>query len=188
MRKQTLGLLACALLAGMTSACAAEPPPIPPVAHVDLPRYMGRWYVIAAIPTRFERDAWNAVETYDLRKDDTVYTTFNFNKGGADGPLKRMHSTAYVHAERGNAVWGVQVFWPFKAQYVVAYLKPDYSEVIVARDARDYAWIMARTPEVSATDWETLTAKLRSLGYDMEKLRRVPQARSAPGAKAADTP
>jgi apolipoprotein D and lipocalin family protein len=33
-------------------------------------------------------------------------------------------------------VGGVQVFWPIKAQYIVAYLKDDYSQTIVARDAR----------------------------------------------------
>lgn len=32
----------------------------------------------------------------------------------------------------------MQVLWPIKAQYIVAYLKDDYSQVIVARDARDY--------------------------------------------------
>ena len=176
MRVPMLRLLGCTLLAGITVACAAGLPSIPPVAHVELPRYMGRWYVIAAIPTHFERNAWNAVETYTLRMDGNVDTTFHFNDGSEDGPYKHIQSVGYVHSGSGNAVWGVQVFWPFKAQYVVAYLKPDYSEVIVARDARDYAWVMARTPEVSAADWETLTSRLRSLGYDMSKLRRVPQS------------
>jgi hypothetical protein len=32
---------------------------------------------------------------------------------------------ACVHAGSGNAVWGVQVFWPIKAQYIVAYLTDD---------------------------------------------------------------
>jgi apolipoprotein D and lipocalin family protein len=175
MRKRIPGLSGCLLLAGITAACAANLPPIQPVAHVDLSRYMGRWYVIAEIPTRFERHARNAVETYRLEADGNIYTTFRFNNGSAHGPLKHIHSTGYVRPGTGNAVWSVQVFWPFKAQYIVAYLKPDYSEVIVARDARDYAWVMARTPHVSAADWRTLTAKLRSLGYDMHDLRRVPQ-------------
>ena len=35
--------------------------------QVDLPRFMGDWYVIASIPTRFERNIYNAIERYDLR-------------------------------------------------------------------------------------------------------------------------
>jgi apolipoprotein D and lipocalin family protein len=72
-------------------------------------------------------------------------------------------------------VWGVQVFWPLKAQYIVAYLKDDYSQVIVARDARDYVWVMARTPTISEADYDALLAKVKGLGYPMDKIRKVPQ-------------
>ena len=63
------------LLAGLSLAacrmCASARPPIVPVAHVDLSRYMGRWYVIAAIPTRIEHDDYNPVETYRLERNGT---------------------------------------------------------------------------------------------------------------------
>lgn len=170
---------ACALLLGLVSclghASADTLPPIRPVPHVDLPRFMGKWYLIAAIPTVFERDAWNAVETYALQKDGRIHVTFRFNKGAADGPVKAIHSTAYVHPGSGGAVWGVQVFWPIRAQYIVAWLKPDYSQMIVARDARDYTWVFARTPTVPAAAWATLQAQVAALGYDTSRLRRIPQ-------------
>src|SRR5690606_10663308 len=50
-------LMACAMLLS-ANACANELPPIKPVAYVDLPRFMGNWYVIATIPTRFENAAY----------------------------------------------------------------------------------------------------------------------------------
>lgn len=167
-------LLGLALVTG--AANAGTLPPILPVPQVDLPRFMGTWYLIAAIPTVFERDAWNAVETYTLQPDGNIRTTLRFNKGAADGPLKRIHATAYVRPGSGGAVWGVQIFWPIKAQYIVAWLKPDYSEMIVARDARDYVWVFARTSTVPTTDWMTLEAHITALGYDTEKLRRAPQS------------
>jgi apolipoprotein D and lipocalin family protein len=40
---------------------ASTPPTIPPVASVDLPRFMGDWYVIAQIPTYIERKAFRVV-------------------------------------------------------------------------------------------------------------------------------
>ena len=156
-------------------ASAAALPPIQPVPYVDLSRFMGRWYVIASIPTRFERNAYNAVETYTLQPDGDVYTAFRFNNGGFDASEKSIHSLGIVKPDTGNAVWGVQVFWPLKAQYIVAYLSKDYGETIVARDARDYTWIMARTPSVSPEVYQALMQKVKALGYDVSKVRKVPQ-------------
>ena len=70
------------LLAG----CTAARPPIPTVAHVDLARFMGRWYVIAATPTFFDENAYDAVESYRLARHGTVLTTYTFHAGGFDGP------------------------------------------------------------------------------------------------------
>lgn len=174
-------LLAGAVVLIPGAALAGNLPPIKPVAHVELPRFMGDWYVIATIPTRFEKDAYNAVETYKLQPDGNVATSFRFNEGTFDGKLKHIHSTAFVKQGTGNAVWGVQVFWPIKAQYIVAWLKSDYSQVIVARDARDYTWVMARTPTVSQANYDALLMKVKALGYPLDKVRKVPQ--SAPIAK-----
>ena len=99
----------------------------------------------------------------------------HFRKGSFDGKLKEFRTTGIVKPGTDNAVWGVRVFWPLKAQYVVAYLKEDYSQVIVARDARDYVWVMARTPTVSEADYDALLAKVKALGYPMDKIRKVPQ-------------
>jgi apolipoprotein D and lipocalin family protein len=169
----------CVVLFGVllatAAACARDLPPIQPVAHVDLPRFMGSWYVIASIPTRVERDAYNAIETYTLQSDGEVATTFRFNDGASAAPVKTIRSVGIVKANTGNAVWGIQLFWPLKAQYIVAYVSRDYGETIVARDARDYAWIMTRTPAVSEEEYAALVDKVRRLGYDVEKIRRVPQ-------------
>ena len=164
-----------------TGVRAAGLPPVKPVDHVDLPRFMGTWYVIATIPTRFEKHAYNPEETYTLQADGTIYTQFHFRNGGFDKPVKTIHSTAFVKADTGNAVWGVQVFWPVKAQYIVAYLKDDYSQVIVARDARDYTWVMARTPSVSQADYDALVARVVRMGYPARSIRKAPQRWPATG-------
>ena len=168
-------LLACTF--AITSATAnADPKPIKPVEHVDLDRFMGDWYVIATIPTWFEKEAYDAVETYALQADGHVATSFRFRSGSFDGRGKTIHSTGFIEENSGNAVWGVQVFWPIKAQYIVAYLKEDYSQTIVARDARDYTWIMARTPTIPPADYESLLGRVQAMGYPSSKIRKVPQA------------
>ena len=180
MKRPAILLLACAMLFNV-NAGASKLPPITPVPHVDLPRFMGNWYVIATIPTHFEKNAYDAVEVYTLRPDGHVATSFHFRSGSFDGERKEIRSTGIVKQGSGNAVWGVQVFWPLQAQYIVAYLKEDYSQVIVARDARDYTWVMARTPTISEADYDDLLARVRALGYAMDKIRKVPQQPSATG-------
>jgi apolipoprotein D and lipocalin family protein len=166
-------LLALLLLAG---AVAANLPAIRPVPHVDLTRFMGTWYLVGGIPTAFERDAWNAVETYTLRKDGSIRTTLTFNQGGANGPRKHIEAPARVRPGTNNAVWDVRVFGPVKAQYVVAWLRDDYSLMLVARDARDYAWVFARSREVPAADLELARQRLRGLGYNLANWRTVPHS------------
>jgi apolipoprotein D and lipocalin family protein len=166
--------LATLLIIGSVSA---NLPAIRPVPHVDLARFMGTWYLVGGIPTRYERDAWNAVETYTLRHDGSILTTLTFNHGSANGPRKHIEAPARVRPGTGNAVWDVRVFGPMKAQYVVAWLRDDYSLMVVARDARDYAWVFARLPDVPSTDLDLARQRLGSWGYDLSGWRSVPHGR-----------
>jgi apolipoprotein D and lipocalin family protein len=72
-------------------------------------------------------------------------------------------------------VWGMQFIWPIRAEYIIAGLDGGYSQTIIARNARDYAWIMARTPTIAEADYNVAVARLRAFGYDVGTLRRVPQ-------------
>jgi len=169
------------LMLALLGGCAVTPQKVtvPVASSVDLPRFMGPWYVIGVIPTFLERDIYNAIESYELAADGTISTTFTFNKGAFDGPAKRMQPRGFVIQGSGNAVWGMQFVWPIKAEFVIAHLDPDYSETIIARSARDYVWIMARTPTISDARYAALVARVKAMGYDTGKLVKVPQ-RPAP--------
>ena len=163
-------------LVGLFAGCATvSRPPIPTVSRVELPRFMGDWYVIAHIPTFIEENAHEAVESYALAPDGTIATTFTFREGGPDGPPKRYTPRGFVRDDT-NATWGMQFIWPIRAEYLIAYLDKSYTQTIIARTARDYVWIMARTPEIPAADYARHVEQLKAWGYDVTKLRRVPQA------------
>ena len=163
------------ILANILSACATHNlPSIATVPQVDLPKFMGDWYVIAAIPTAIETQSYNAIENYKLEADGSIATTFTFNKGSLDGKLKTYTPRGFVIKNSGNALWGMQFIWPIKAEYRIAYLNESYTQTIIARNARDYVWIMARSPTISDADYTALTAFVAKLGYDTSKLRKVP--------------
>lgn len=168
-------LALAAMLGAALSGCATNPPTIPPVATVELPRFMGDWYVIAHIPTFPERNAWNAVEHYRLDEDGRIRTTFRFREGGFDAPLETMEPVGSVVPGTNNAVWGMQFVWPIKAEYVIVALEPEYQWTMIGRSKRDYLWIMARTPTLPSADYDALVEQAKAMGYDVSKLRKVPQ-------------
>lgn len=175
MKNARMGALASMMAVLFGTGCAHTPPTIPPVANVDLQRFMGDWYVIANIPSYPEREAYNAIESYALQPDGRILTTFRFRKGSYDAPVKTMHPVGRVVPDTNNAVWDMQFIWPIKAEYVIVGLNGDYSQTIIGRSKRDYAWVMARTPEISEQDYQAALAKLKALGYSLDGLRKVPQ-------------
>ncbi len=170
LRTSTLAVTLGALL----GVCASDPPR-PGGEQVDLDRFMGDWYVIASIPTPLEKDIYNAVETYERTGPTTIQTTFAFRKGSFDGERKEMNPVGYVRDDGSNALWGMQFIWPIKADYRIVYLDPDYSKTIIGRQKRDFVWIMTRKPVIPESEYEELVSVVESLGYDVAKLRKVPQ-------------
>lgn len=136
---------------------------------------MGDWYVIAHIPTFLEDEAYNAVESYKLVEPDKVSTTFTFLEDSFEGERETMYPTGYVRPDTGNAVWGMQFIWPFEAEYRILWVNDDYTQTIIGRRARDYVWIMARSPEISEADYQQLVNFVEKVGYDLSQLRKVPQ-------------
>lgn len=178
-----LRLLVMATL--ILSGCALQPradSPVPLVTHVDLPRYMGDWYLIAHIPTSRDTEAHAAVENYQLNPDGSIATVYTNRLGGFDGTPKKMTPTMYVVPDTGNALWAVRFgwWWPFLYEYRIAHLEPDYSAVIVARSKLDFLWIFSRTPQMPEPQLGRYRTLIASWGYDASQLQLVPQATSDP--------
>ena len=159
----------------LVSGCGASLPPLKTVDRVDIPRFMGDWYVIASIPTWIEEGAHNAVESYRLDTDGTIATAFTFRKGGFDGPVKRYEPRGFILDTTSNATWGMRFVWPFKAEYLVIYLDAEYRHTVIGRSKRDYVWIMARTPDMPEAEYQRIVDWLTAIGYDTRRLQRVPQ-------------
>jgi apolipoprotein D and lipocalin family protein len=136
---------------------------------------MGDWYVIANIPTFIEKGAHNAVESYRLADDGTIETTFTFRADSFDGEAKRYTPRGFVFDRESNAVWGMQFIWPIKSDFRIVYLTPDYSQTVIGREARDYVWIMARTPSIPEQDYRRILSFLAAQGYDVSRIQKVPQ-------------
>ena len=163
------------LIAGTSGCMHSEYDEFSLVPKVDLPKYMGRWYVLAHSPNRIENNAFNSVEHYTLREDGDVDITFTYRDGGFDGEEEVITQHGYVIDRDSNAEWRVSPFWPLKLPFLVIGLEPvEYRYTVIAGPNRDWLWIMARETEISSSDWQIIESLVREQGFDYDGLRRVP--------------
>jgi apolipoprotein D and lipocalin family protein len=138
---------------------------------------MGRWYVIANIPTFIEKGAHNAIEVYTWNeKKNRVDIDFRFNKDSFDGKLKVYSQKAWIHNTETNAEWRIQPIWPLRFTYLVLDLGKEYDYTVIGVPNRKYIWIMAREPEMDESLYASLIEKARTLwGYDVSLIQKIPQ-------------
>lgn len=160
------------LIMSLMTGCAKNHKTVP---AVDLPRFMGDWYVIAILPNFIEKNAVNGIESYALNPDGTIGITYKFRKGTPTGEEKVLHPKGRVYNRTTNAEWRVQIFKPFWSAYLVIDLADDYRYTVIGVPNRKFLWIMSRTPEITNTDYTAILEKLKNLGYKTEKIAKMPQ-------------
>jgi apolipoprotein D and lipocalin family protein len=141
---------------------------------IDLERFMGDWYVVAHIPTSAEDEAYEAIESYALRDDGDIDVSFRFCEGSFDGPAREISMRGWVHDPTTNADWRVRPFWPVSLRYQILELDPRFTVTVVVHPSGRYAWIMSRQPRLSEAYLEESTHRLANLGFDTDRMRRVP--------------
>ncbi len=169
------------LLAGIIASlaslvgCASTSKPLKTVAHVDLPRYMGDWRVIAIIPYFAEKGCVDSVESYALRKDGKIDNWFTYRKDSFDAPQKKFTALAWVHNTKTNAEWRVRFFGLITADYLVIDLDENYGWTVVGHPSRNYGWIMARARTLPDATYRDILKRLEAQGYDPARFVKVPQ-------------
>lgn len=180
MRNRLKALLCASLITG----CSAGTERLHGMAQaIDLDRFMGSWYVLAFIPIDIpllpmfsEADAHNGVESYMLQSDGTIKMTYTFRRGGFDGTMQRLTPTATVANAPVNSEWRMKFAWYLPAgDFLILHVDEDYTTTLIGVPDRRYLWIMARTPDLPAARFESLLTLAKHMGYDVSRVRRVPQ-------------
>lgn len=159
-------ILALALLAAAPLQAA---PPVQPVEHVDLERYVGRWYEIARLPMFFQRRCVaDTTAEYTRQTDGSIAVTNRCRS--KDGDIDVASGNATVVEGSGNAKLEVSFVRPFKGDYWIIGLDPDYRWAVVGAPSRKTLWVLARSPELAPADLEQALAIARAQGYDLSDL------------------
>jgi apolipoprotein D and lipocalin family protein len=166
-------LLVAALL-GTWSALALAQAPVSSVPAVDLARYSGKWFEIASFPMFFQRNCVaDTTAEYAPAPDGgiTVHNRCRTDKGFDDATGK-----ASVVEGSGNSRLKVSFFWPFKADYWIVGLDPEYRWAVVGNPNRKYLWVLSRTAQLPPVLLQAALASAGAQGYDLAQLRYTPQA------------
>jgi len=151
-------------------------PALRTVESVDLERYAGSWYEIAAFPQRFERGCHCSSAVYELTDKGYVRVVNSCRKNGPEGKIKKVRGKAFPVPGSGNAKLRVQFFWPFRGDYWIIDLASDYSHALVGSPNRKYLWILSRTPEMAPSVYDAVVARAEEQGFDTTRLVRMDQS------------
>jgi apolipoprotein D and lipocalin family protein len=173
--KLALALVAVAvagLLLGFRSAAAAHAP-LQTVERVDLSRYAGVWYEIARYPNRFQRGCVGSMASYRLRDDGEV-EVINSCRSDEDGSLRQVKGRAWSVDPAGNARLKVSFFWPFRGDYWIMELGPEYDYAVVGTPNRKYLWVLSRTPVMDDALYGAIMERVRAQGFDPARVEKAP--------------
>jgi apolipoprotein D and lipocalin family protein len=151
--------------------------PLQTVDHVDLDKYLGRWYDIASYPARFQKGCRCTTADYEQVPQKKYIRVTNrcirFRNGKSK--LSMVQGKAFIVAGSNNAKLKVQFFWPFKGDYYIIGLADDYSWAVVGHPKRKYLWILSRESFMPTDTYNHILTLIKSKGYDLKILQKTPQ-------------
>ncbi len=161
------------LISGCIPPFSAAPPPVPTVSSLDIQRYVGKWYEIARLPHRFEKNMEEVTATYTLNRDGTIRV---INKGFDTQKHRWRQATAKAWRPDPQRPGHLRVrfFWPFTADYnVIAIDEVHYQWAMVTSSSKKYLWILAREPAMDEARYLDLVNRARQMGFSVDDLHRV---------------
>jgi len=159
----------------LLAAAADAPPPLQTVSHVDVNRYMGKWYEIASFPQWFQKNCTAVSATYALRKDGDVDVLNECRDKTLDGKLRSAKGKAWIVDRAGNAKLKVRFFWPFSGDYWIIDLGSEYQYAVVGHPKRNYLWILSRSRQMDPVEYDKILERLKQQHYDVTRLNKTLQ-------------
>lgn len=155
--------------------CTGVPKGITPVKNFDANKYLGTWYEIARLDHSFERGLDHISATYSER-DDGGIKVINSGQNPKTGEVRTAEGKAYFVQGRDIGHLKVSFFGPFYGSYIVFELEEkNYDYAFVTSNSRDYLWLLARKPQISAEVREKFVKRAKELGFDTDSLIFVNQ-------------
>jgi len=166
---KTISILLLTVIGIAFSSCATIPEGAVAVTPFDKERYLGKWYEIARLDFKYERDLNNTTAEYSLNDDGTIRVNnqgYNYVKEEWAQAIGK----AKFAGDDNVAMLKVSFFGPFYSGYNVIALDNDYQYALVAGKNLKYLWILARETTIPDEVRERYLRIAQEIGYNTSRL------------------
>lgn len=140
-----------------------------PIQPFDIKKYLGKWYEIAWMDLRLERNLINVTANYSEKRNGTIKVV---NRGYEPDKKtwKQTVGKMKFREDTNVAALKVSFFGPFYSGYNVIAIDPDYRYALVTGEKRDSLVLLSREKGIPENIRRDYLAKAEKLGYDTSKL------------------
>jgi apolipoprotein D and lipocalin family protein len=164
-RAALIALAASALAAG--SAQAVEPTR----EKLELTSLTGRWYEVARLPNKIQGDCQGATSEWRRTAGETYSVVQTCHKGSASGQKMEWKAKAQVANPGANTRLKMSFFGGMVNQeYWVLDHETAKGWIILGTPGGRHLWLMAQRPTLPASAKAEAVARVRALGFDVNRL------------------
>lgn len=145
------------------------PDGITAVVPFNKERYLGKWFEIARLDFKYERDLNNTTAEYSLNPDGTI-KVINRGYNPEKGLWKQATGKAKFVGSDNIAMLKVSFFGPFYSGYNVIAIDPDYKYALVAGTSLKLLWILSRETRVPDEIKNNYLKIAKDFGYNTSDL------------------
>ncbi len=154
--------------------------PLITVGSVDLKRYAGKWYEVARLPNKFEKQCiGNVTAEYVLRENGKIEVTNRCDE--ANGKKTVAKGEARIQDKQTNAKLEVRFAPRFLSfipavwgdYWIIALDAEDYQYALVGDQSRNYLWLLSRNSQMSQAKYDELIKIAADKGFDTTKIVRT---------------
>lgn len=150
-------------------ACTTIPKGATAVQPFDKAEYLGKWYEIARLDFKFEKNLNNTTAEYSLREDGKI-KVLNQGFNTVKEEWTEAVGKAKFVGDENVAKLKVSFFGPFYAGYNVIAIDEEYKYALVAGKNLDYLWILSRETTIPIDVKENYLSIAEEIGYNTADL------------------
>lgn len=166
-------VVAIAAIAALQS-CRSIPKGAKAVQNFNKNKYLGKWYEIARLDFKFERNLDHTIAEYSINEDGSIKVV-NRGHNYKTGEMKEAVGKAKFVGADTEAKLKVSFFGPFYAGYNVLAIDEDYQYALVAGKNLKYLWILSRKKTIPENVKENYLEIAQNVGYHTTDLIWVKQ-------------
>jgi apolipoprotein D and lipocalin family protein len=150
-------------------ACATIPKGAVAVKPFFKEKYLGKWYEIARLDFKFERDLNNTTAEYSLNDNGTI-KVYNRGYNTKKEVWDQATGKAKFAGDENTAMLKVSFFGPFYSGYNVIAIDDEYKYALISGNSLKYLWILSRETSIPDEIKEKYLKLAKGIGFNTTEL------------------